>query len=1099
MASSENSSPSKFLGKPWSVWATYALSQSTKDPVEISHAELGNRSLDSNSSPLPNEDDANVMKLKIEDKPMFGICPMRDECYLVFCANCEQYIKSQAMTKHYQLRHGRPPDRSPEPDFSSVQFPYVADHIPSHSSMPSSDSATIQSCAPLHRRSTPPLERLHSQEEVTKVPAPPEIRTESDSTPKHRKHQMAKPEPQLDEETIPAIASIEQDAPVTLTNEQTTYVVPHVVAPSPQLSSKSGNITDPYQVSSGGKSPLNHMLPMVKQESVSPSPYHRKEPSPSGASHISEKDSKKSITPPNASKPKKPASKKRSRKSSGIKNEKNIPCKDRQFDANKHCGVWSDDTKRPCTRSLTCKTHSLSLRRAVKGRRASFDEILAAHKKISDAERAAKLAGQQRDSKTNFSTSPKQASIQSSVKSETLQRHKSNQSSGLAQPKSSVVLNSSVPQKRSHNGATRHSNSTSAATVRVGASSVSHRSGEMSPLSHSQTTKVPAVLKSPPSEGPLVKGEADTHGSNAHNHTEQLHAGHPLPSTMCTFGAKTAGDGRHVFSRRMAPLRKAFLRLLEQQLNPQAASTKKQSRSQEQKHSAKLSRQSSAPASSKLVANSNISQLRTVDDSDLLSSAGSISDNIFRGTKSLKRPAPDTKANTSSKAQKVNQTNCMPQLQKSKVRRKSVTKISKMTQNITAANSTSSSSSSSSAPAAVTVTPNVVSVVPSNGFQAIDLSQGLYSIDATSEIPLSMLKNLRFVVTNIDTNANGGQNASQGGVAVPILSTVGSTQLVIGNVGGTVVPHDGKMNIKSRPKHTVGTKVALEKQAERSHRPSGQSQHVIVPNQYLISATESNTTVDKSAGQSIIIPSTTASGQVYRQNSSSAQVSSSLPNGIISNSSQVYTLKSLPTSMAMNCIQGSEKSPSRSSTPSPCANSTEPSPVGLHSHYTSGIQSQSAKNSSSKAVNNSQKPISKKPSGVALQAAPNVTATATQLPIQLQPLQFHQTTQLSQQIMANLIATDAQGKPVPILSANQHLLPSLSFQSGQSQVVQGMMTLAGDEGKGAQTTPLLQQQPALALSIPQQGTNPPVRLQGPGLSSTGGQSQSVLSSSSEVR
>lgn len=81
------------------------------------------------------------------------------------------------------------------------------------------------------------------------------------------------------------------------------------------------------QVSSGGKSPLNHMLPMVKQESVSPSPYHRKEPSPSGASHISEKDSKKSITPPNASKPKKPASKKRSRKSSGIKNEKNIPCK----------------------------------------------------------------------------------------------------------------------------------------------------------------------------------------------------------------------------------------------------------------------------------------------------------------------------------------------------------------------------------------------------------------------------------------------------------------------------------------------------------------------------------------------------------------------------------------------------------------------------------------------------------------------------------------------------------------------------------------------------------------------------------------------------
>lgn len=132
--------------------------------------------------------------------------------------------------------------------------------------------------------------------------------------------------------------------------------------------------------------------------------------------------------------------------------------------------------------------------------------------------------------------------------------------------------------------------------------------------------------------------------------------------------------------------------------------------------------------------------------------------------------------------------------------------------------------------------------------------------------------------------------------------------------------------------------------------------------------------------------------------------------------------------------------------------------------------------------------------------APNTTATAQQVPIQLQPLQF-QPNQLSHQIMANIIATDAQGKPVPILSANQHIIPSISFQSGQPQVVQGMMTLAGgDQSKGAQTTTaILQQQPALALSIPQQGGNPPVRLQGQSLSSSGGQSQGVLASSSEVR
>jgi hypothetical protein len=28
---------------------------------------------------------------------------------------------------------------------------------------------------------------------------------------------------------------------------------------------------------------------------------------------------------------------------------------DREFDPNKHCGVWMTDVQKPCTRSLTCK------------------------------------------------------------------------------------------------------------------------------------------------------------------------------------------------------------------------------------------------------------------------------------------------------------------------------------------------------------------------------------------------------------------------------------------------------------------------------------------------------------------------------------------------------------------------------------------------------------------------------------------------------------------------------------------------------------------------------------------------------------------------
>lgn len=33
---------------------------------------------------------------------------------------------------------------------------------------------------------------------------------------------------------------------------------------------------------------------------------------------------------------------------------------DREFDPNKHCGVWVDDVQKQCTRSLTCKVGLLN-------------------------------------------------------------------------------------------------------------------------------------------------------------------------------------------------------------------------------------------------------------------------------------------------------------------------------------------------------------------------------------------------------------------------------------------------------------------------------------------------------------------------------------------------------------------------------------------------------------------------------------------------------------------------------------------------------------------------------------------------------------------
>lgn len=54
--------------------------------------------------------------------------------------------------------------------------------------------------------------------------------------------------------------------------------------------------------------------------------------------------------------------------------------KDREYDPDRHCGVLIEETSKPCTRSLTCKAHTVSLRRTVAGRSKSFDKLLADHR-----------------------------------------------------------------------------------------------------------------------------------------------------------------------------------------------------------------------------------------------------------------------------------------------------------------------------------------------------------------------------------------------------------------------------------------------------------------------------------------------------------------------------------------------------------------------------------------------------------------------------------------------------------------------------------------------------------------------------------------------
>ncbi|XP_072037844.1 uncharacterized protein [Amphiura filiformis] len=164
-------------------------------------------------------------------------------------------------------------------------------------------------------------------------------------------------------------------APVSPTNMVTTTSVQHRV-PSPMKSLMDPTIAIPSQL-------------LVKPSTISP-------PAVKTCNQLNVPSNPKMTTSGSKEQKKAPAlaclEVKNGGKEETNKKPANIPCKDREFDANKHCGVWIEDTKRQCTRSITCKIHWLGLRRKVEGRRKPLDDLLKEHraaKEILVAERKA--------------------------------------------------------------------------------------------------------------------------------------------------------------------------------------------------------------------------------------------------------------------------------------------------------------------------------------------------------------------------------------------------------------------------------------------------------------------------------------------------------------------------------------------------------------------------------------------------------------------------------------------------------------------------------------------------------------------------------------
>ncbi|XP_041113551.1 ataxin-7-like protein 1 isoform X1 [Polyodon spathula] len=211
---------------------------------------------------------------------------------------------------------------------------------------------------------------------------------------------------------------------------------------------------------------------------------------------------------------------------------------EREFDPNKYCGVLNPETKKPCTRSLTCKTHSLNHRRAVQGRQKRFDILLAEHKARRTREKEAiKDIEPQVDRKTSQSAQS-QAHVAGSIGNSGLENK-------IALSTKSRPSNSYISRPSYVDGL-----SSSACGGLVHEHIVSAVGGDV--------------------ESRLSSDEGETDGAEE-SHRLDCHYSrhHPRPLGFCTFGTRAMGRGYYVFDRRWDQFCFALNSMVEKHLNSQ--------------------------------------------------------------------------------------------------------------------------------------------------------------------------------------------------------------------------------------------------------------------------------------------------------------------------------------------------------------------------------------------------------------------------------------------------------------------------------------------------------------------------------------------------
>ncbi|XP_057701534.1 ataxin-7 [Corythoichthys intestinalis] len=513
-------SPEIMVGQPWSSWVDAAkLHGNDGAELEESFKDLGKN--------------REAMRLCREDMPIFGQYPAQDDFYLVMCSHCSQVVKPQAFQAHYERRHN-----SAVKSASSSPFPLPGRNRSSSSGLgPGIASASltgVTSGGIVNRTAT--AGSNFSTAATSSSSSPKILKPAKDKVSGIQRRPPFPPFRMLQPDKILTPAVKVEKMHLNVDSSAKLVQVP----PAPTTTSSSSTSSSSITVSSNTTtttittSSSSALKAGLNCPSIPKPPLLAPGQIPNGKGHLSVLSDKKQD----------------SSNSSSASSRRHINKKvtEREFNPDIHCGVVDMTARKTCTRSLTCKTHSLSQRRAVPGRRKRFDTLLAEHKNRTK-ERERELH------QTHSQQPPPLRDPHPSINLPTsYDVHPVAHGNGPA-PEANKILPSNKPKFHS-TGLPRLNNTHGAGTTTDPA--IVHESP------HQPQNTLEGFSRASSDEG--ENEEREENADKLHCHYSGYH---PRPVAYCTFGSRLFGRGCYSFDRRWDRMRCAVSTMMDKHVNSQ--------------------------------------------------------------------------------------------------------------------------------------------------------------------------------------------------------------------------------------------------------------------------------------------------------------------------------------------------------------------------------------------------------------------------------------------------------------------------------------------------------------------------------------------------